>query len=807
MTPWLTPLARLVATSDPAVRRELTLMHEWSLTVLVSVATLAVVILALTAWNVRRLRPRRRAALLVGLRALVLLLLTGLLLEPAIREEEVMRQQSDIVVLVDTSRSMGLTHGDQRRIDLVWSFLFDNDEYWETLSRRHNLHFFSFADELAAFDPREARDPSEERALLAPRGDRTDFHEALTAVEELTRGRAPAAVLLLSDGIDTSDRDPPLMDEAGPTEETTLLLQRLGAPLFTFGLDESAGLKDISIEALRVADFAFLMNLFRIQVDLGIRGDFGPDPPEIVVTLLANGVEKDRRHVPAIHRDGIVELAFETIPRELGETVYTVVAKPLPGEASTDNNSASAVVRVLRDRIRVLQIAGRPSWDVRFLRNLLKRNPNIDLVSFFILVNPAGTVHLSSAETSLIPFPAHELFVEELGGFDLVILQDFSHGPFQTRQHLHLIRDYVRSGGALLMLGGRQAFSAGGYYRTALTDILPVRLPPDRSAGDTISSESFKPVLTEAGRRHPILNHGIGGGIGRAIGGGETATLPASLPPLDGINLFDGTTERGLALLAHPRQRYRGEARPVVAVGEAGEGRTMVFGSNSSWRWGFAPADSEATPGEGTRHFYDRFWNNSIRWLLRDPSLDLVQVTAHAKRLRLGESIEATVTLRESDYRPAGETPFRARVWRRSGGADNDMERVAHDTGEEVAGADGTATIEFTPENPGIYEIVAEAQLDGMRREGRALVSVEHRDPEMEKILPTRRTLARLAEATGGHFAPLADPGPPPDLQPKESLDVLQRTHHDLWSSGWMLALAAALFGADWWLRRRFGEL
>ena len=42
-------------------------------------------------------------------------------------------------------------------------------------------------------------------------------------------------------------------------------------------------------------------------------------------------------------------------------------------------------MRVIRDKIRVLQVAGAPSWDVRALRQMLKSNPNVDLISFFIL--------------------------------------------------------------------------------------------------------------------------------------------------------------------------------------------------------------------------------------------------------------------------------------------------------------------------------------------------------------------------------------------------------------------------------------
>jgi hypothetical protein len=78
-------------------------------------------------------------------------------------------------------------------------------------------------------------------------------------------------------------------------------------------------------------------------------------------------------------------VTFEVTPPRVGRYVYEVSVPIAPGEAVTSNNTRSFVVRVIRDKIRVLQVAGQPSWDVRALRQMLKSNPNVDLISFFIL--------------------------------------------------------------------------------------------------------------------------------------------------------------------------------------------------------------------------------------------------------------------------------------------------------------------------------------------------------------------------------------------------------------------------------------
>ena len=63
----------------------------------------------------------------------------------------------------------------------------------------------------------------------------------------------------------------------------------------------------------------------------------------------------------------------------------------------------------------------------------------------------------------------------ELQGYECVILSNVPATAMTMRQ-MDLIRTYVQDlGGGLVMLGGDQAFGLGGYYRTRLEEILPVR--------------------------------------------------------------------------------------------------------------------------------------------------------------------------------------------------------------------------------------------------------------------------------------------------------------------------------------------
>src|ERR1044071_7158393 len=119
-------------------------------------------------------------------------------------------------------------------------------------------------------------------------------------------------------------------------------------------------------------------------------------------------------------------------------------------------------------------LSGSPAWNYRFLRMALKQDPFIDLVSFVFLRTPTDVVDVPDNQLSLIPFPIDEIFLEEIKNFDVVFLDDFSYRSYFNVMYLDRVRDFVRDGGGLAMLGGARSFDSGGYADSALRDVLPV---------------------------------------------------------------------------------------------------------------------------------------------------------------------------------------------------------------------------------------------------------------------------------------------------------------------------------------------
>jgi uncharacterized membrane protein len=747
-------------------------LPTWALALL-AVAAIAAVALA---WRGLRgeTRQGRRLALL-GLRTLSAALAVFLLAEPAVEYLQTARVRNRFAILLDGSRSMGfpVEEDGPARSAAAASFLADHRRELERLSDRVDLEWWSFGEDVAPIDAGEAT------RGIPPRAGRTDLLAALRGAASGAGGstRKLAGVLVVSDGADNAR----LADGLGP--EARAEVRALGVPVNAIAVGRDAP-RDLAIERIAVDDFAFVRSTVTVEATLRARG-FANEEVKVVLrregAVVASSTVrlergKDRYTVP---------LTFA--PDQTGTFVFTVAAPVLPGETVTQNNSRSFVLRVIRDRVRVLLVAGRPSWDVRFLRGILKQDPNVDLVSFFILRSNTDDPGPQS-ELSLIPFPIQEIFGDQLRTFDAVLFVNFAYAPYRgldIERYLPNLRDYVRNGGGLAMIGGEQSFGDARYGATPLADVLPVA-PID---GSTMYEGEARPHLTPEGRRHPLAS--------LAPGDAQNEAAWAALPPATAVNLTRALPpEAGAAvLLEAPSVSVGGRPAPLVAVREVGAGRTLAVTTDGSWRWGFVAAES----GQGNRA-YLRFWSSALRWLVRDPGLAPVQVEPDAPAVEPGSPVGLSVSVRAPDWGPGAGRRVDAEL------VDEAGRSVAR--GQAVAGADGNARVELTPPGPGAYKIVAKSDSkDGRAPDtATAAVAVRGAGPEDADAAPRPELLRAIAEATGGAFDVI--PGgdlPKLALADPEVVEIGRRKAVPIWDRAWYLAALALALAGEWILRRRWG--
>lgn len=735
---------------------------SWQVIGLVAILAAASLVL----WSYRG--ARRRWPLIL-MRLAAALLIIGFLTEPALQLRVVRKVRNRLGIVVDRSRSMDLGTEDGRsRYDHVLAVLEGDRDKLARLGESHIVELYDLDGPVAAS---ELERP--------PDGERTDLLAGLERARDAGSGRPLAGLVLLSDGADNVDLDG--REEGNLPAQAVARLERLGVPVNAISAADAERFKDIAIVDVLADEFAFVHNT--IEIDVRIEST-GMGSPTVPVTLRREGDVLTTQEASLVSgRPTLVR--FKIKPDQIGEFVYAVSIPPFSGEAIESNNRRSFVLQVIRDKIRVLQVAGRPSWDERFLRQHLKENPNVDLISFFILRTATDMPAAPESELSLIPFPTEKLFTTELRSFDVVVFQNFDYRPYSMAQYLPNIRDAVNQGMGFVMIGGEQSFGGGGYVGTALDEIIPLRM----SSGEVVEGQ-VAPQLTEAGRQHPVTD--------LTRGTGNNARIWRSLPGWTSVNRTAGLAPRATALVVDQNTRATdGQLAPVVAVMDVEKGRALAIATDSMWRWRFALHRD----GGASERAYHRFWSDALHWLVRDPEHSRIRVLPDKRRFEVGEPADVAFIVRGVDYQPVPFASLRVSLEQAGVGT------LSVD--DLTAGEAGVARKRFEGLSSGAYRVRAEARAGGEPiGKGSGVFIVEARSLELARGAPRPDLLRAISRTTGGNFLKL-EAGLWDDLEvvDPDVVEVDRRRNIELWDNAWALVVAILLLAAEWALRRRSGYL
>lgn len=757
--------------------------------------------------------PRRTRLGLFALRLLGLLALLAVGLELTLAQETVRPVGPRVAVLIDDSASMALADGEREggpttpRIDRlrgIWTASAAARTQWREQGLAVTLR--SFADRT-----RPIAGADVDTLPLAVDGPASDLAAALAELAQNSAAepgadddpRPLAAVLVLSDGL-----FPGTGPEGQATQDPLLLAARaLGVPISTVSVGAPA-LRDVAVAELHAGEFAFVENVAEFGAELVAHGLAGA-PAD--VDLRRDGLVVATTRV-TLGADGVpVPVRFELAPDRVGQFVHEIAVRPLPGEATLANNRRAFVVKVLRDKVRVLHVAGRPDWDVRALRTLLGRDPNVELLSYYILRSIEDADRDDpSAELSLIAFPTEELFKEQLGSFDLVVLHNFDAINHQVGEYLGDIARYVQDGGALIVIGGDMGLATGDY-----PGVLAQTLPVDTRRPTGTLTDSYRPALTDAGRRHPIT--------------AWLAGLPpdwSALPALDSYNpvrLAPHADSIHSAVLLTAK-----DSAPLLAIAEPGKGRSLVLATGATWRLGFA-ADLPLVDGARP---YDLLWLGAVRWLLRDVAAERLALETDRPSYLRGQPVTLRATALTPSYAPEPAVPlaWEVRPLGESTAAPAPDEPGPNtpppttfllSEGTWTTDALGRASDTLPGRLPvGAYEAMAwrtgpSGQVgDDAPARARRVFLVHEPGHELARVDadPGEQRLRALAEATGGEFLRARDGDPLPAALPLAELGdegpglrVDSRRSVPLWDGPWALLLALIGLGGEALLRRRVG--
>ena len=432
-------------------------------------------------------------------------------------------------------------------------------------------------------------------------------------------------------------------------------------------------------------------------------------------------------------------------------------------------------VNVEANKPRVLYFDGEPRWEFKFVRRAMEDDRSVKLVTMLRTTqNKIYRQGIDNPGELEQGFPAK---VEELFGFQGLVIGSVEAGYFTTAQQ-ELLKNFVdRRGGGLLLMGGRAALSEGGWNRSGMAEMLPVVLP-DRKG-------TFQRDPATVGLTAP----GVDSLLTRLVESPtENMERWKKLPHLADYQDI-GTPKPGATVLAEMSAGGR-NGLPLLVTHNYGRGRVAVMATSGTWRW------QMSQPLEDKTH--EAFWQQVMRWLVNDTP-GRVQATTPRQMLFDEAKIRLMADVRDKTFLPAPD----ARVFATLIGPAGSGGQIEL---QPDPATPGTYFADYTIEKAGSYvaEILAKR---GEEEVGRDVITFERKDGVAESFRTNqnRDLLTRLATQTGGQYWTPEELKKMPDEISLSESGVTVRETRDLWNIPAVFLFLLALRGAEWLLRRKWG--
>ena len=729
---------------------ELVFTGQWSAPLVYLFVAMALAAITFSLFR-KRLSARPVELLVVWLlQWAMLLVVVWVLLLPAISTERLRDGENSVALVLDTSQSM--------------AYGVDRSRFKDALSALSG----SLSDEIAPnvsiqrYELSGDARPVNSFEASTPEGGRTALASSLESVLREARFVPLAAVILASDGADTS---------GGLTLEELAELAGFGVPVHTIAVGRESMAEDLELADVVLAERTVPGSTIAGRVS--IRHD-GAGTTRIKVydgqELLAS-VPVELQPDSAITTTSIdIDLAGAG-HRQLDFTV-----EPRDGERELRNNSRSRIVEVAEENYRILYFEGEPRWEYKFLRRAIANDEDLRIVSLLrVSPNKFYRQGLDSPDQLEDGFPNSR---DELFAYDAVIIGSVESASLSAEQQ-RLIRDFVAErGGGFLMLAGPNGLGNGGWGQSELAHVLPSRLSP--SSTNSFFRKRAKVRLSAQGSVAEMLRF-------EDLASENRASWEA-LPEVADYQVTNELKPAAVALLHVTTDKN--ELLPLLITQPFGRGHSYILATGGTWRW------QMSLPVEDDRH--ETFWRQFLRALVADtPRKE--SLTAKAKAGVTNISLRAEISY--NAFRPLNDISVSA--------------LVSHEDGETwsvplapSADEPGVFSASIEPGESGTYYIEALGERGG-EPVTTIRSSIRHEVDRAEHFNLRRDSalLQRLSEATGGRY--FEGDGLPalPELLRYSRTGITVKETHPIWDAPAVFLLLMLLKAGEWFLRRRWGSI
>lgn len=398
------------------------------------------------------------------------------------------------------------------RLDLARAALGAPDGILNRLSPGTPVSFFSF-DTAVRSATLEA---------IAPTAGGTDLSVAVANTIRLAK-RRPAAVLLVSDGRSVSTTES--ASGAG------------GVPVFGLAVVPGAAPPGVRVARVEVPGSLSVGQSGRALVTVRSEGMSAP----ATVRFQSAGQTQVRQVELSPGEERTLD--FDLRAERPGDLVLELGVDGVPGAAPSPAQRFRRVVRVTRERARVLFVSGAvTSWDAQAMRSALSATPWMRLAE-------------ARADAGL---------ASRLSAADGVVLADVAPADLDTSARAALDELVSRRGGGVLLLPGPTRLPGEWFGEPDLARYLPAGSGAWRSSPSAAGSVVAVPTAS-------------GADLGPSA---EWAVRPALFRAFVLGTLRPGAT----ALLAE-----RDTGMPLLTESPLGLGRSLMLATDQAWRWRVGP--------------------------------------------------------------------------------------------------------------------------------------------------------------------------------------------------------------------------
>ncbi|HVX10086.1 MAG TPA: hypothetical protein VHC22_02685 [Pirellulales bacterium] len=762
-------------------------------------------ILAYVYWLYRRDSVELPAVLRVLLLALRMAAIVGLLavyLQPQWRNEVDQVENSRVLLMPDTSLSMGLHDQDASAVPAEPSRAqqlagaCQEGDWLKRLRQKHDVVVVRFdrdSQRLVTLPKRSdgadegtTDEPFDWQAALEPQGTETRLGQALRQWIEAERSSPLAGIVVFSDGQQNAGVD---------TGAAISLAREARIPIYAVGLGSLTQPTNVRISDFIVPSRAYPGDRYTATGYLQGQGMAGKSVQVELTSRPAESAPNGEGKLEASHQvtlggDGeVVPVKFELTPEETGRRTLRLTVRPPASDRNPADNQQEADVEIVDRKTRVLLFAGGPTREYQFLRNQLRRDRDM-VVDVMLQTGVEGISQDAHAILDTFPSDAETLF-----NYDAIVAFDPDWRQLSAAQQELVERWVADQAGGLIVVAGpvytdswaqdaslakiRGLYPVEFHRRLSLLDDShygarepwPIEFTRDGLEAEFLWIEDSGPSSSRAWSEFPgVYGH-------YSVRG-----------PKPGATVYGWFSD--------PRSA-EGTQKPVYLAGQFfGSGRVFYLGSGEMWRL-----------RAGDDAWFERLYTKLVRHvsqgrLLRGSHRGVLLV--ERDRYLLGSTVDVRAQLSDNRLQPL-ELP-RVEL-------DVALPDSTHQTVQLLADPSkkGTYRGQFTVRKEGTYLI----ELPIAESEERLARRIQVKVPELEREKPQRNDalLSELAQKTGGVYyvgLPAALVGDASSSSPP-LVDVLRDQSRTittisrptpLWSNAWTLAALCGVLCLEWLIRR-----